>query len=288
MGNMIPSINLHLTKKCNMKCKYCFAGFSEIQKEIDFKETKKLLIELKNFGFEKVNFVGGEPLLIAKLIELLQISRDLGFYISVTTNGTLITDSFLRKAEQLIDMIGISIDSLDENTNYKIGRVWNKKPLNYLFYNNFINMIKSTNINLKINTVVSLLNKEENFSDFINTSNPERWKVFQVLKIENENNINFSNFEISTKDFDYFCKKHQIALMNKNILIKEENQIIRGSYLMVNPEGKFFDNELGYYNCSEKILSIGVKKALSQIYYSYSKFKKRNGDFYHNNIKIAV
>lgn len=52
-NNMIPSINLHLTKKCNMKCKYCFAGFSEIQKEIDFKETKNLLTIVRAFFYKK-------------------------------------------------------------------------------------------------------------------------------------------------------------------------------------------------------------------------------------------
>ena len=49
---------------------------------------------------------------------------------------------------------------------------------------------------LKINTVVSQLNHLESFAKFIEAANPERWKVFQVLKIEEVNGKDFEDFEI--------------------------------------------------------------------------------------------
>lgn len=277
---IIPSVNLHLTKLCNMRCKYCFAGFNQTRQSHSHSDSLKLLEELYKFGFDKINFVGGEPLLIHNITDLLAVSSGYGFYTSIVTNGSLLTESFLSKNAKNLNSIGLSVDSLCAKTNSQIGRKTGTKIMDNADYIEIARLITKYQIDLKTNTVVSALNKNENFSAFINAVNPMRWKVFQVLEIEGENNQNFEELMISNTDFNVFCSNHRNELNNPDILISEHTELIKGSYLMINPDGCFFDNLTGSYRVSDPILKVGVEKALSQIQFDFERFISRNGNYY--------
>lgn len=281
----ILSVNFHLTKACNMKCKYCFAGFNEVHEQLKFEEQKKVIRLLSDEGFTKINFVGGEPFLIKSFIELIKYAKSMGFYTSVVTNGSFITKEFLKNVDGSLDMIGISIDSLSPNGNQLIGRVSNNLIPDLNFYKLICSEINKLGIALKINTVVSRYNLDENFSRFINEINLIRWKVFQVLQVDGENNIERS--KISTKEFEGFMNRHQDTIVKPTV---ESNEIMTGSYLMINPEGCFYDNAKGHYTVSQPIYEVGVEDALKEIEFDYSKYIKRDGNYYIelNNYAKAV
>jgi radical S-adenosyl methionine domain-containing protein 2 len=50
-----------------------------------------------------------------------------------------------------------------------------------------------------------------------------------------------------------------------------------GSYAMVDPAGRFYDNALGKYNYSRPIIEIGARLAIQQVNYDFSRFVSRNG-----------
>jgi radical S-adenosyl methionine domain-containing protein 2 len=52
-----------------------------------------------------------------------------------------------------------------------------------------------------------------------------------------------------------------------------------GSYIMVDPAGRFFDNLKGQYTYSEPILEVGIDKAFSQVTRDYKKFIDRGGKY---------
>ena len=285
---IIPAINLHLTRSCNMNCNYCFAKFNHTRGTYPYRDTVLLIKMLRDFGFEKINFVGGEPMLIKNIVQLIKYAKKTGFYTSLVSNGSLITPEFLHSIRNDIDVIGISIDSLSTETNKLIGRKNHKKPMSIEDYKKIVDMINLYNIGLKINTVVSKLNKDEQIADFINYANPLRWKVFQVLKVDGENDHQFNEYEVTDKEFEEFCKNQMKSLTNKSILIKEGNDLMRGSYLMINPEGLFFDNTKGGYTVSGKIIQQGIEKSLKHINFDFSKYTERNGNYFSKIKKIAV
>jgi radical S-adenosyl methionine domain-containing protein 2 len=284
----IQAVNMHLTKKCNMKCKFCFAHFNEVECRMSQVEIEKLMIILRNNGIDKINFVGGEPLIIPNLTRLLKLSSQLGFYTSIVTNGSLINEEFIKEIYPFVNQIGLSIDSLHSITNKLIGRETRGLIANIDFYREITKIISSYNIDLKINTVVSQLNKNELLADFINEVAPIRWKVLQVLKVVGENDKRINDLLLSSKEFNSFCDSNKKRLINPSLLIYEPNSILSGSYLMINPEGKFFDNSKGKYTVSERILKIGVDNALRQIHFDNEKFRIRNGSYYQNNLKVAL
>jgi len=274
-NNLISAVNFYITKACNMRCKYCFAGFKQVKSYLNVEEQKKIIKMLYYSGFSKLNLVGGEPFLVDTFSELIKYSKQLGFYTSIVTNGTLLTTKFLKENARYIDQIGLSIDSLNAKTNEMIGRIYENIIPDRLFYEKMCNRILSSGIDLKINTVVSKFNRHEVLSDFILSAKPIRWKVLQVLSVDGENDI--EKMKISDNEFQDFIVRNSKA---KNVMIYEKSEIIRGSYIMIDPMGRFFDNTNDRYTISEPINKVGVEKALEQISFSNQKFIKRKGDYY--------
>ena len=52
-----------------------------------------------------------------------------------------------------------------------------------------------------------------------------------------------------------------------------------GSYLMVDPAGRFFDNTEGHHTPSRPILEAGVHEALQDIKIDPAKFLERGGQY---------
>ena len=69
----LKSVNWHCFKACNYACKFCYARFTELMTAPFMAENEgyKLLDQLADAGVEKVNFVGGEPMLHPHIEELI-------------------------------------------------------------------------------------------------------------------------------------------------------------------------------------------------------------------------
>ena len=65
----IPSVNFHLWKPCNMKCRFCFATFQDVgvdtlpKGHLPREGCLEVVDALASAGFGKINFAGGEPIL---------------------------------------------------------------------------------------------------------------------------------------------------------------------------------------------------------------------------------
>jgi radical S-adenosyl methionine domain-containing protein 2 len=79
--------------------------------------------------------------------------------------------------------------------------------------------------------------------------------------------------KITTTQFNHFLETHQQV---KN-MIPESNTAIKGSYVMVDPAGRFFDNAQGTHHYGKPILEVGVKEAIQTLDYNLDKFKERGG-----------
>lgn len=272
----LPSINYHLTKACNYKCKFCFARFNSVHSCLEFEEAKKLITLFVTAEVQKVTFVGGEPLLYPHLGELIRYTKELGVTTMVVTNGLLLTEEFLRQYGPYIDWIGFSIESGYEQIEEALGRHPKKVSHTYSGHVQMIRelvpLVKSYGIQVKINTVVTALNWAEDMNWLITELAPARWKVFQVLKIDGENDQEIDPLLITTKQFNTFVDNHKI-----NNPIIERNEAMLGSYIMVDPQGCFVDNATGTLEHSAPILEVGVKQAFNQIRFDYTKFYQRGG-----------
>ena len=268
------SVNFHITERCNYQCKFCFAKYSEFSQELPLSDAKRLIFELANAGCEKINFAGGEPTIIRILPELIIHAKKVGLFVSLISNGTGITPSLIKKVANSIDIIGLSIDSSSNTTEFRLGRGISRPHIELI--QKAAKLIHSHNIKLKINTTITPLNWQDDMNDLISQLNPFRWKVFQVHPIQGINDRFFEEFGyLETKQFNHFMNRHQ----NLNP-IGESTEIMNESYIMITPDGRFYQNSNNAYQYSERILDIGVENAFQQIQFSENKFLQRQGEYY--------
>jgi len=263
-----------------MKCKFCFATFQDVKKTILPKghlpreEAIAVVLQLADFGFEKITFAGGEPTLCPWLSELISMAKDLGMTTMLVTNGSRLSDKFLEKNRSSLDWIAVSVDSLNCPTNSSIGRTLSgSNTLSAEYYDAIIKKIKSYGYGLKINTVVNKYNYREDMLGFIQKANPKRWKVLQVLPIKGQNDNQIDETRISTEEFHHFINTHKQV----KCMIPENNDVMMGSYAMVDPAGRFFENTKGEHKYSKPIIDVGALSAMQEMNYSLSKFIQRGG-----------
>lgn len=279
----IPSVNLHLWEPCNMRCKFCFATFKDVKQSILPKghlpkeQALQVVEQLARLGFEKITFAGGEPTLCPWLSDLIATAKQAGLTTMIVTNGSKLTDEFLRDNQKHLDWIAVSVDSLDLGTNTAIGRaIPGKTSLTPSYYYDLSDKIRQYGFGFKVNTVVNRMNYHEDMSEFIRYSKPKRWKIFQVLPITGQNDLYIDNFKIEEEQFQYFLSTHS-NLNDITKMVPENNKQMKGSYAMVDPAGRFYDNTKGTHNYSQPILDVGAKQAIQQVDYDFEKFISRDG-----------
>ena len=122
-----PYFILHLTERCNLKCKYCFEG-EKGQRDIS-KETINYWIEyIKSKKYKKfsIRFFGGEPSLRVDIIEYIintindnfPVAKGYDISYNIFTNAVNISDKLINLIEQ--ENIGcfISMDACEKMHNY--------------------------------------------------------------------------------------------------------------------------------------------------------------------------
>ena len=266
-----------------MRCKFCFATFQDVKHSILPKghlpkeQALEVVLQLADIAFEKITFAGGEPTLCSWLPDLIATAKDAGLTTMIVSNGSKLSDDFLAANKSKLDWIAVSIDSLNTDTNISTGRaISGRTSLQLEYYTSLVDRIKLHGYGLKINSVISSKNYNENMSEFIRYAKPKRWKLFQVLPIVGQNDANIDDFKISNEQFQTFIDTHS-DLQDITAIIPESNTQMKGSYAMVDPAGRFYDNATGTHNYSRPILEIGSRLAIQQVNYDFSKFISRGG-----------
>lgn len=90
------SIELEFTRKCNLRCIYCYADSGDpVADELTLDELKSVILQAKELGARKVILLGGgEPLVFRELPEVIRYIHALGLQQFLFTNGTLITADY--------------------------------------------------------------------------------------------------------------------------------------------------------------------------------------------------
>lgn len=270
-------VNYHVTEACNFKCQHCFAKWpsnkssaqrdkilSIVSRICDFLQRGEMCSpdgRIVRWKSGRITIAGGEPLLVKSVFEALNYIRGRRVRTSIVTNGVLLTDNLIDKYATDIDVIGISFDSIYPDTHVKIGRADSEGST--LTADRLTKMISRIRLAsqaafVKINTVVTRLNYMENMSDVINTAAPDRWKIIRVLPV-------YGGDTVSDAEFGNFIATH-VGVQHLHF---EDNKDMMSSYIMINPDGRIFQNkelisDVGYVY-SEEITQIGVESAIKQV-----------------------
>lgn len=112
-----PVVIWNLIRRCNLRCKHCYSTSLDIdfKDELTTEQIKTTIDDLKVAQVPVLILSGGEPLLRSDIYEITEYAKQKGFYLALSTNGTLINEDNIEaiKAAEY-QYVGISIDGLEE------------------------------------------------------------------------------------------------------------------------------------------------------------------------------
>ena len=112
-----PVVIWNLVRRCNLACKHCYSisADTDFPGELTTEEVFAVMDDLKRFRVPVLILSGGEPLLRPDIYAIARRAKDLGFYVALSSNGTLIDKTNIaRIAEVGFDYVGVSLDGIAE------------------------------------------------------------------------------------------------------------------------------------------------------------------------------
>tara|TARA_R110002167_G_scaffold356279_1_gene570987 strand:- start:743 stop:1627 length:885 start_codon:yes stop_codon:yes gene_type:complete len=272
------ALNWHFEPRCNYRCKFCFAHFADIEEKSDY-PIPQLYADLYARGVRKITFVGGEPMLDRRIDHRITLAAEMGFTTCLVTNGTRVTPRWLEKMRGHLHWIGFSIDASNDELHAQIGRGRAgeiKKGYSKHLERSLVSWEAAQDLGyqLKLNTVVCNYNKADDMSALVAQLRPQRWKVFQALPIKGENDDVWDELEITSEEFRAWVARHSHLSP-----VVESNELMTGSYCMLDGKLRFYNNVGGEFKHSAPIPDVGMDRAWSEIesLFSDDVFEDRGG-----------
>jgi radical SAM superfamily len=246
-------VNLHITERCNFRCRYCFAHF-ENKQDMGISDWKRVIDNLRQSGMvSQINFAGGEPVLHRDFAEIVDYAYGQGFDLSVISNGSLLLEGknlpqdFFRK----ITTLGISVDSIEPETLRALGccdahdNVLTQEKLAHL-----LSAAKTENPDLliKLNTVVTNLNAGEKLTHLERELPIARWKFLKMKRFDDGQRTN-KTLEIDEETFQNFLRSNA-RVQGESI---PESSLTR-SYIIIDNRGSLIDNAEDNYKTVGSLL----------------------------------
>jgi len=103
----------NFTNMCNLRCKHCYQKAEKsLPDELTLNEKLAVLDQLDRAYVAAVAFSGGEPLIHPDFLKVAREASLRGMYVSVATNGTMITRELAKKLKEVgVNYVEISLDS---------------------------------------------------------------------------------------------------------------------------------------------------------------------------------
>jgi heme d1 biosynthesis protein len=112
-----PVVIWNLIRRCNLACKHCYSISADYNfpDELGTEDIFRTMDDLKAFHVPVLILSGGEPLLHPDIFEISKRAKDMGFYVGLSTNGTLINKEMINDIKAMnYDYVGISIDGIGD------------------------------------------------------------------------------------------------------------------------------------------------------------------------------
>jgi GTP 3',8-cyclase len=123
LGRSLRDLRISVTDRCNFRCVYCMPKeifgkdfqFLDRKALLSFEEIERLARIFHALGIEKVRLTGGEPLVRRNLETLIaKLAAIPGLDLTLTTNGSLLTQKAPALRAAGLNRITVSLDSLDD------------------------------------------------------------------------------------------------------------------------------------------------------------------------------
>lgn len=183
-----------ITYKCNVQCKFCYAGCNctsnpiESDKELSLKECYGIIDTIyKEAKVPSISFTGGEPTLRRKeLLACINYAHNLGMRVNLITNGTLIDKNYAKAlVNAKLDSVQVSIEGVTAHTHDLIVSKQGafKKSIQAVSY------FKELGVHVHTNTTLNRLNLDESLKlpEFVKSLGLDRFSMNLIIPTGSSN-----------------------------------------------------------------------------------------------------
>lgn len=110
-----PVVIWNLIRRCNLTCKHCYSisADKDFAGELSTAEVFDTMADLRHFGVPVLILSGGEPLLRPDIYDIARHAKQMGFYVGLSSNGTLIDAANIGQIAAVgFDYVGVSLDGI--------------------------------------------------------------------------------------------------------------------------------------------------------------------------------
>lgn len=225
-------LDLQITGKCNLNCKFCCGAPKNIE-NANFDDVKKVIDKLASLNVYRIVVTGGEPLIYPYFDQLIKYIKDKNIEIYLSTNAYFL-DQHIDVITENVSCVGLPLDG----SYPELCEDMSRKSDQIKVTTSAIEKIKSKNPNIliKIGTVVSKknINDLENIKKILENCpyKPDVWRLYEFSPL-GVGEINRNEFEITTKEFIETTSK-----LKENTTIKIStltNEASNDAYIFLHP-----------------------------------------------------
>ncbi|HNH91992.1 heme d1 biosynthesis radical SAM protein NirJ [Accumulibacter sp.] len=110
-----PVVIWNLIRRCNLTCRHCYSisADKDFPGELTTDEVCSVMGDLRRFRVPVLILSGGEPLLRTDLFAIARQAKSMGFYLALSSNGTLIDAANIAQIAVCdFDYVGVSLDGI--------------------------------------------------------------------------------------------------------------------------------------------------------------------------------
>lgn len=239
------------TNRCNLKCSYCVLenAPNQLKKELDLTGKKDLIYHLYHkLNFRRLTLSGGEISIIGKhppkdFIELLRYIRNFrsidplkNLEIEVYTNGRFINESVVQEMKGVVDIVAITIDSIQDDFLRSIGRNHHKLSEYFRHIVQICNLLTKVGIEIRLQSVVfkkNYLTLPDELNVILNAIDDAGgkvfyWKFYQYMSYDLPEKDNMHTISITL--YNQFKERVKNILDGRQIHLHfKDNDEMRGS-----------------------------------------------------------
>lgn len=217
-----------------------------VTKELDLKKNKEIINKLEKQDVRRIKFLGNEAFDYTNFIELLKyavgkgIKCELLFYNLFDTKNEIFKESL-----KYIDSITLSIDSMNDRINTKLG----KEKSYFKKINKITNELSKIDIKININTMTYSLNfdEAEDLGNLFVARQINIWRIFNFAPIFISNNTNIEKLKLSKENYHHFASCTHSFCYGIKFYKNVSDRVIENFFITITPDGNavmIFNNEL--------------------------------------------
>lgn len=157
--NILFSVLVELTYKCNLNCFYCYNDLELHGKPMSRQQYEDLFTELADMQVFNLVLTGGEPLAHPDFFRLGAKARELGFVIRLKSNGHALHGALAKRLQEEVDpfMVEVSLHGANAETHDRQTRVVGSHQK--LVSN--LRQMRDVGLRVKINSTLTRWNEDE-------------------------------------------------------------------------------------------------------------------------------